>query len=413
MVKEILAKLQFNGNIARMKDIPRILTSEIPRFQTGFPVIAVLGPRQSGKSTLVQNAVGDLPFVSFEDHLEQLAFKQDPHGFFAKYPEGAIVDEVQNVPDFFSALQVVVDAQRKMGRWILTGSQQLELTRGISQSLAGRVAMLELLPFSHAELTTSPRRPKTLVEAVFRGGYAPLYDENRQLDPVTWLDSHLQTLLGRDLRDLILVRDRHAFASFVSLCAAHSGMQLNQAEIATAIGVRQSTVTAWLSVLEATYLVKVLRPYERNFGKRMVKRPKIYFTDTGLACRLLHISNVNHLRDHPNWGALVETWCVMEVMKSFTHRGKRPSLWFWRTSDGHEVDLIVDQGARIVPIEIKATRSPDVNLARPIQALRRGASEQIVIEPGYVVYGGDESRQVGDDQLVPWYDIDAFAGKLS
>lgn len=381
------------------------------RFRLGYPVIAILGPRQSGKSTLAQAAAPDLPFVNFEDPLERASFLADPRGFFAQHAQGAIIDEAQHVPELFPTLQARVDADRQMGRWILTGSQQLEMTRGISQSMAGRVAILELLPFSYAETATSRHRPLDLPQAVLRGGYAPLYDENRQLDPVAWLDNHLQALINRDLRDLLSVRDRVAFTRFVSLCAAHTGLQINFAEIAATIGVTQPTVMTWVSVLETAFIIRLLRPYERNFGKRIVKRPKLYFIDTGLACRLLHIADVNHLRDHPQWGALVETWAVAEVIKAFTNRGRKPSVWFWRSSDGHEIDLVVDRGTHLFPIEIKATRSPHAHLLHTLVKFREIAREDmtLTIDPGWLVYGGDEHRTVGMDELRPWHAIDALA----
>lgn len=388
----------------------RLASDLIQRHRRGYPVIAITGPRQAGKSVLARQGAPDLPFINLEDPIERVRW-HDLQGMLGHYADGAIIDEAQHLPDLFPALQAWVDAHPR-SRWILTGSNNPVMTRHIAQSLAGRAAYLELLPFSLAELATSPRRPATLVEAVFRGGYAPLYDPDRDLEPVGWLSNHLSAIIGKDIPDLLEVRDRTTFVRFMGMCAALTGREMNQSEIAAALGISSKTVEAWLSVLEATCLVVRLHPHHRNFGKRLVKRPKLYFLDSGLACRLLHITQVEQLWSHPLWGHLVETWCVGEILKSLRNRGRLDPLWFWRSSDGHEVDLILETGAGLLPIEIKANVSPHPDLAKGLVKFHAIVNHAERLLPGAVIYGGDNAGPLGPAQGIPWHAIDAFGAGI-
>ena len=380
----------------------------------GYPAIAVTGPRQSGKTTFVQAAFPDRPYVNFESPIERADFDGDPIGFLDRFPAGAILDEVQLVPEILSHLQVRIDREGRMGRWVLTGSQQLDSGSRAAQSLAGRVALLELLPFSYSETRSSPRAPNTLSDAVFRGGYPPLYDADRKLEPVRWLEDYLSTFVARDVRTILDVRNRSAFDRFLRHCAARTGHVLNVAGLARDVGLDQKTVSGWLSVLEACYVIRLLRPHHRNFGKRLVKAPKLYFIDSGLACRLLHISDVNQLRGHPQWGALVETWCFSEVLKARLHRGLPPDLWFWGSSDGYEVDIVLDRGDRLIPIEIKAAATPHPDYTRGLVKLRELShrDSDVRVSPGLVVYGGSEARQAREERFVPWSGIEAALDEL-
>jgi len=392
-----------------MKFINRALVPLISKLRKGYPVVFITGPRQSGKTTLARAAFDDLQYVNLESPLERASFQNDPLGFLGRFPDGAILDEVQNVPEALSYLQVRIDQDGRQGCWALTGSQQPNLKRDVAQSLAGRAAHLELLPFSLAELQPTEVRPKTLADAVLRGGYPPLYDADREeLGPVRWLEDYLATFVNRDVRAVLAVRDRNAFDRFLRLCAANTAQIFEAATVSRDIGIDSKTVWHWLSILEACYIVRLLRPHHRNFGKRLTKRPKLYFLDSGLACRLLHISDVNQLRGYPQWGALVETWCVAEVFKSRLNRGLPLDCWFWKSSDDYEVDLIIESGNNLIPIEIKASATPHHRHGSTILKLRELSKRTPTVEipPGIVIYGGDEERPCGPDRFVSWRDID-------
>jgi predicted AAA+ superfamily ATPase len=398
-----------------MQMLPRVMAGATEELRQGYPAIYITGPRQSGKTTLARMAFPDLAYVNLESPVERVALQQDPLGFLGRFPDGAILDEIQNVPEALSYLQVRIDEDFRLGRWVLTGSQQLDLGRQVSQSLAGRVAMLNLLPFAYTELAASAVRPRTLADAVLRGGYPPLFDSDRRLTPVRWLEDYLATFVNRDVRSVLAVRDRHAFDRFLRLCAAHTGQVFEAARIAHDLGIDGKTVSSWVSVLESCYVVRLLRPHFRNFGKRLSKRPKLYLVDSGLACRLLHISDVNQLCSHPLWGALVETWCFGEVLKSRLNRGLAPDCWFWRSSDGYEVDLVIEAGNKLLPIEIKASATPHPEQAATLRKLRELATRDPAAEvpPGLVIYGGAEERPCGQDRFVPWYDIDGAVQELA
>ncbi len=384
-----------------------MLRHVVARLHSGYPAIAVYGPRQSGKTTLCRQSCPALAYVNLESPIERAAFADDPAGFLSRFPKGAILDEVQNVPEIFSYLQVHIDAGSE-ARWVLTGSQQVALGSEVSQSLAGRVALLELMPFSMAELEHVSARPTRFVDAVLKGGYPPLFDETRLLEPARWLEDYIGTFVNRDVRQLLDVRDRIAFDRFVRLCAARTAQILNTADLARDAGVDHKTASAWLSVLEACYIIVLIQPHHENFGKRVIKSPKLFFVDSGLACRLMNISTSEQLRLHHLWGALGETWLVGEVQKARSHRGERPGLWYWRSGDGIEVDLIIEQGNGLIPIECKVSESPLLDAAKGIRKLRTLAetrSRQQVL-PGLVLYAGDEARPVSPDRFVPWSRVD-------
>ncbi|MFG0317005.1 MAG: ATP-binding protein [Planctomycetota bacterium JB042] len=388
--------------------LERSLTPHAVDLARRFPAVAITGPRQSGKTTFAQSCFEHLPYVLLEDPTERAACQDDPHGFLARFPNGAVLDEIQNVPDLFSYLQGDIDRTKTAGRWILTGSTAMDLDRSISQSLAGRIATLELLPFARVELDGQPSRPATLTHSVLEGGYPPLFDPERNHEPVSWLDQYIRNFVRRDVRDLLDVRNRTAFDVFLRQCAARSGQVLDYSDLASTCGIDIKTAKEWISVLEACYVIHLLRPHYRNFGKRLTKRPKLYFVDTGLACRLLHLSDVNQLRGHPRWGALAETWCISEILKSRAHSAKSRNLWFWRTSDGHEVDVVIETtGGALFPIEITAAATPAPEKANGLAKLRelslRDADARVL--PGVVLYGGDEVRPVREDRFVPWDSI--------
>jgi predicted AAA+ superfamily ATPase len=371
----------------------------------GYPLLAITGPRQSGKTTLARQVFGHLPYASLEDPLEQAAFDADPRAWLARYPDGAVLDEIQRVPDLPRWLQGMVDRDGRMGRWILTGSQQYQVMDRVTQSLAGRVSRLELMPFSRAELAAAGLAQNDPAVAIWTGGYPPLYD--RPVEVGRWLGDYIATYVERDVRTVAAIRDLVHFAGFLRLCATRTGRILNLASMAAELGLDAKTARSWLSVLVAGYVVHLLPPHHANLGKRVVKHPKLYLLDSGLACRLLAISDHAHLRAHPSWGALVETWVIGEAIKARRARGLgTDNLFYWRSHDGLEVDLVVEHGRQLTPIEIKATTSPRPADLDAIDRFRTLAAARA--EPGALVHFGKERATLRGHRLIPWTAVDAI-----
>lgn len=374
-----------------------------------YPVVAVTGPRQSGKTTLVRHVCHDKDYVLLED-LDTREFAQvDPRGFLAQYPDGAILDEVQRCPELLSYLQGIVDRERRPGHFVLTGSQQFSLHSGLSQTLAGRVALLPLLPFSLQALQGAGRVPKTLVDMLWMGSYPPIYD--RGYEPSAWYGNYVRTYIERDVRDLINVRDLSTFQRFVRLCAGRTGQLVNLSSLAGDCGITHNTAKAWLGVLEASYLVYLLQPYHRNFNKRLVKTPKLYFLDAGLAAWLLGVQQPDHLRVHPMFGALFESWVVAECLKACWHAGREPNLYFWRDRSGHEVDLLVDQGVCAIPVEVKSGQTVAADFFRPLKHWQELAGD--FGGQAALVYGGDVRQRRSDCDVIPWARVSELTGSFN
>jgi predicted AAA+ superfamily ATPase len=376
--------------------IPRDAAKSLLRFSNHYPVMTVTGPRQSGKTTLVRATFPEKPYVSLEDPDELEAAKADPRGFLARYPDGAILDEAQKCPDIFSYLQSHVDLDGRPGRFILTGSQQFGLLSKISQSLAGRTGIIQLLPFSMAELETANILTSDLKGLLFKGMYPPVYD--RDIPPPNWYSAYMMTYIERDLRQLINVRDLSMFQRFVRMCAARTGQLLNLSSLANDCGITHNTARAWFSVLEASYLVFALPPYYRNFSKRLVKTPKIYFYDTGLAAWLLGIQNPEQLSIHPMRGALFEALIVAELIKNRQNQGIPGNLYFWRDSTGNEIDVIIEAGDKMMPLEIKSGQTVTPDFFTGLQKwLKLSGSEK-----GWLVYGGRQPQTRQNVEVIPW-----------
>lgn len=378
--------------------ITRVIEARLRRLLAGFPVVTLTGPRQSGKTTLARAVFADRPYVSLEEpDLRHLAM-DDSRGFLAQFPDGAVLDEVQRAPELLSYLQTRVDADRRMGLFLLTGSQQFGLLSGVTQSLAGRTAFVELLPFSIPELEQAGVRPASLDEMLFTGGYPPLYD--RGLQPRDWLSAYVMAYVERDVRQLLKVQDLEIFQRFVRLCAGRSGQILHLTSLATDCGVTHHTAKAWISVLEASYIVFQLRPHHVNFSKRLIKAPKLYFYDTGLLCWLLGIQEPGQLATHPLRGNLFETLVVSELVKAYFNQGERAPLYFWRDSNGNEVDVIADGGGRLRPIEIKSGQTLNrdffISLERWLALAGSQAASPVLI------YGGAEDRVHRAVRVLPW-----------
>jgi len=332
--------------------IPRSAESLVRTLLGGFPIVTVTGPRQSGKTTLARAVLGDRPYQSLEDPDVRALATDDPRGFLSRFPDGAVLDEVQRVPELFSYLQTAVDADGRMGRFLLTGSQQFGLMSGISQSLAGRSAFVELLPLTTQELDSVGKRPADLDSMLFTGGYPAIYD--RPVSPRHWFPAYVTAYVERDVRQLLQIKDLDTFQRFVRLCAGRSGQILNLSSLATDCGITHNTAKAWISVLEASYVLFLLRPHHANFNKRLIKSPKLYFHDTGLLCWLLGIQEPEQLATHPLRGSVFETFVISELRKMFLNRGELPLFRFWRDSNGNEVDLLIEQAGHLVPVEIKS-----------------------------------------------------------
>lgn len=370
----------------------------LQRLARGFPVIAITGPRQSGKTTLAKATFPDKPYLSLEDPDVRVIAESDPRRLLAGYPDGAILDEVQRAPHLFSYLQTHVDANLRPGMFVLTGSQQFGLLSGISQSLAGRVGMVQLLPLGIGELADASLLPGSLDQLLFTGGYPALHDRN--LLPGDWFAGYVTTYVERDVRQLINVRDLSAFQRFLRMCAARTGQLLNLSSLAADCGITHNTAAAWISVLEAGYIIHLLRPHHRNFNKRLVKSPKLYFCDVGLAAWLLGIHKPEDMAFHAQRGNLFETLMVAEFLKQRWNDGRPSNLYFWRDSRGLEVDLLLEEGEHLTPVEIKsgATVATDFTDSLKKWARLSGNPEQA----SWLIYGGDQRFDSGTTRILPW-----------
>ncbi len=380
--------------------IKRNTLDTLQKLAGSFPVVSITGPRQSGKTTLAQYAFADKPYISLEDLDNREHALHDPRGFLAQFPSGAVLDEVQRCPDLFSYLQGVVDRQREMGLFVLTGSQQFGLRAGISQSLAGRVGMLHLLPLAQAELQASGHLPESLDAFLYQGTYPPVYD--RPVDPAQWYDNYVSTYLERDVRQLVNVQDMALFQRFLRVCAHHVGQLVNLTQIANDCGITQKTVEAWLSVLEASYLVMRLHPWYRNFNKRLVKTPKLYFYDTGLACWLLGIRAVGQVQFHALRGALFENLVVAECHKHLFNLGERPEIWFWRDRSGHEVDMVVERQGQFTAVEVKSGQTLSQDQFKGLHYWQELTGHE---GSAALVYGGVTAQQRTGIRVLPWQEL--------
>lgn len=378
--------------------IDRDLAPRVLSAAAQFPAVTLTGPRQSGKSTLVRALFPRLPTANLESPDVRAYALSDPRAFLAQFPDGAILDEVQRAPELASYLQPMIDADPRPGRWILTGSQNFALLESVSQSLAGRTAVLHLLPLAYPELVRFDRAPESLDGVLFAGSYPAIFD--RGIDPADWLAAYVATYIERDVRSITRVGDLLSFQRFVELCAGRTGQLLNLSHLAEDTGISQPTAKSWLSVLEASFLVFRLPAWSRNATKRLTKAPKLHFYDTGLACWLLGIRSQEHLRTHPLRGAIFESWVASEVMKHRLHRGERVALSHLRTVNGREVDLVAERGAEIILIEAKAGQT----LSSESIATFREAAQIFGTSPArsLLVYGGEARQRRADIEVIPW-----------
>lgn len=374
------------------------------RLAAGFPVLWLTGPRQSGKTTLSRHLRPDLPYVSLEQPDEREFAREDPRGFLARFPDGAILDEIQSVPELPSWIQGIVDDQRKMGHFLLTGSQQPTIAQTISQSLAGRVGRVELLPLSGAELSAAGLLPDRLDEVLMLGGYPPLFD--RQLTPGDWFGNYVATYVERDVRQLAEVRDLETFSRFLRLCAARSGQVLNMSALGSDAGVSSVTVKAWLSILRATYVIDFVEPYSVNISTQVTKSPKLVFLDVGLMAYLLGIRDSGQVFAHPLRGALFETWGITEVLKSWRNAGEDRRATYLRDKRGSEIDLVFDSVDGFCAIEFKSGATVATDWSKPLSTWQRRLADVSWARPS-VVYGGAESVVRSGVKMRAWREFAA------
>lgn len=369
--------------------IKRTLSTKIQQLSEKFPIITVTGPRQSGKSTLLKSQFPDYRYVSLEN-LDMREFAtSDPHGFLATYDRHVIIDEAERVPSLFSYLQTHVDEINEPGMYMLAGSRNFHLMEAIDQSLAGRTTVLKLLPFSRLELHNANQLPESINSQIFTGFYPRIYDKD--IAPTDYYPSYITTYVERDVRTILKITDLNRFTRFIRLCAGRIGQLLNMSALATEAGITKPTVEAWLSVLEASYILYRLEPNFNNYNKRIVKTPKLYFYDTGLACSLLGISSAEQLDTHFLRGGLFENMVVNQFIKQNFNAGIKPDLTFWRDSAGLEVDLIRTNGIELYGYEIKSgnTFHPDYfNGLDKWSTLSGTPSKRLT-----VIYGGDTNLQ--------------------
>jgi len=381
--------------------INREIQSSIRKYLGKYPVIAVTGPRQSGKTTMLKAMLNGYRYVSLENPDIRSFAEDDPNGFLKIYDKYVIFDEAQRVPSLFSYIQTIVDESKIMGQFVLSGSQNFNLMQNISQSLAGRVGLFKLFPFDFSELKSEGLLNSDYISAMIKGFYPAIFD--RQISSKVFYSNYVQTYVQRDVSELISIKDARLFQNFLGLCAARAGQILNISSIATECGISQPTAKAWLSALEKSYIVFLLNPYFENLSKRIVKSPKLYFLDTGLLSFLLNIYEKEKLISHPLKGNIFENMMVAEYLKRMNHNYDIREIWYWRDSAGHEVDLIIKEGVKLSLIEFKAGMTIMPDMFKGIKWFSDLYGDNI--NKKIIVYGGDENQNRTNGDVVSWKDF--------
>lgn len=396
--------------------LPRTLAKKLKQLTSHFPVVTITGPRQSGKTTCAKMVFPAYEYVSLEDPEEREFAQSDPRGFLRRFPDKVILDEIQRVPDILSYIQGIVDQEKRTGQFILTGSRQFQLMEKITPSLAGRAAVVNLLPFSLAELLQRPSQdiqeigtpskkyyaPSfSLEEILFQGLYPRIHHED--IPVRDWLSSYYQTYVERDVREIINVINLEAFQRFVRLCAGWNGQILNLSTLGNDCGISHTTARQWISILQAGWIIHLLPPHFVNYRKRLVKSPKLYFLDTGLLCYLLQIRRPEEILTHPMRGAVFESFVIAELYKRFAHQGEIPPIYFWRDRSGKEVDVLIDHGQTFLPIEIKSGETITNAFFKGIRYYL--GLEGNTNQEGLLIYGGNQTQKRQDIQVIPWYAI--------
>ena len=389
--------------------IKRELTEALLRAVKQLPVVAVLGPRQSGKTTIVKAVFANYKYVALEDPDQRKFATEDPRGFLQTYKNdhGIILDEFQNVPEILSYIQSYVDQEHKPGYFILTGSQNFLLLERISQTLAGRIALLTLLPLSIPELKNSTILPEDIYGLIFKGEYPRIYAYD--IDVVSWYRDYITTYVERDVRQVLKIVDLNLFSDFIQLCAGRIGQILNLSSLANDCGINVRTAESWLSLLQASYIIYLLQPHYANFSKRIIKSPKLYFYDTGVACSLLKIYSQEQLISHYLRGGLFESLIITEVMKLFFNNNERPNVYFWRDNHGNEIDLILEKNGQLIPIEIKAGRTISTDFFKGLHFWANITENKYPV--GCVIFSGDENQKRTIGEVLSWKNISQILKK--
>jgi uncharacterized protein len=381
--------------------IQRALSTRLKAIYKYFPVISLNGPRQSGKSTLLKNTFPKLPYTSLENPDTIRLALNDPRGFLDNFPNGAIIDEAQHAPELFSYIQGIVDDNPKI-KFILSGSQNFLLTQQITQTLAGRVGVLTLLPFSANELMMANKFKTKFEDVAFTGFFPRIYD--KKIPPALFYPSYLQTYVQRDILQISKIADSAQFLNFLKLLAGRVGQLLNLSSIANDVGVAVNTIKSWIHILEMSYIIYLLRPHHNNFSKRLIQMPKIYFIDTGLLCYLLEIEKPSQIKTHFCKGGIFENYTIIELLKSKYNAATLPKLSFWRDKVGHEVDVILESGNHLVPIEIKSSQTKSLHFFDGLKYYKNLAKAKS--KNGFVVYGGKDGIITSDGEILPWNKLD-------
>lgn len=384
--------------------IQRQATSKLLQLSRQFRAVAILGPRQSGKTTLAKNSFPDKPYVSLETPTVRQFAQEDPIQFLKQYPDGAILDEIQRVPELLSWLQQDLDENPGVrGKFVLTGSNNFLLLEKITQTLAGRIAHIELLPFSVAELGAVPNSLEDIDTLLWKGGYPPVQADG--IAPEDWFPAYLRTYVERDVRQIRNIENLLLFERFITLCAGRVGQEINFSALSVEVGVDYKTIQSWFGILQASYIAFLLPPYHKNFQKRVLKTPKLYFYDTGLACSLLRIAQPAMLVQHPFRGALFENFIVTELLKNRFNRGQRSNLYFWRESSGNEIDVVLDEGLTMKPIEIKSGQTIQSEWMKGIKYWQKLTGQT----GGLILHGGTDNQQRSEGiHIFSWKTVTEF-----
>lgn len=380
--------------------IRREIAIIINELRNKFPVITLTGPRQSGKTTILKSEYKDIPYVSLEDIDIRRTAITDPRGFLSNFPHGAVLDEVQRAPELFSYIQGIVD-ENKSVHFVLSGSQNFLLLYNITQSLAGRAAILKLMPFSLSELSAEGISFQNYEEIIYKGLYPGLYD--RKIKPSIFYPSYISTYLEKDVRQLKNIGNLNNFSIFLQLCAGRTGQLLNLNSLATDAGISPNTAKSWLSILEASYIIYFLQPYHKSFNKRIIKTPKIYFYDTGLVCSLLGIGSEQHVKTHYSKGALFENLIISELIKSRLHKGQIPRFYFWQNKTKQEIDLIIDTAEKLLPYEIKSGMTMNDSYFSNLKYWHKLTGEES--KNLNVIYGGDINLRTSNGNYISWQNL--------
>lgn len=386
--------------------INRQITSSITELRDKFSVITLTGARQTGKTTLLKSLYKDLPYINLEDVDNRVLATEDPRGFLSNYPNGAVIDEVQQVPQLFSYIQQVVD--EKDIHFALSGSQNFQLLQSITQSLAGRTAIFNLMPLSYVELSEAGHTFDRAEDLVFKGGYPRIYDKS--IDPNIYYQNYISTYVERDVRQIKNIENLSDFVRFIQLCAGRIGQVVNFQSLANDTGVSPNTVKSWLSVLEASYIVYLHKPHHKNFNKQLTKTPKLYFYDTGLACSLLQIQSEEQLYSHYLVGGLFENFVLNEMNKTYLNKGQKPSFYFWQNKEKKEIDIIIDKGKELFPFEVKVAQTKNTHFFENLKYWQKlnGTPSELL----NVIYGGNENFKTSNGNFISWQNIAQCVNKL-